>query len=406
VGIFIDGRRHWRSDGFGWKYFKMRIIQIITKLEKGGAQLTVLEIMRKKKNSMLITGKDGVLLPEALKRFKGRVFIAKDLVRNVDPIRDFLALIQIMKTLNKLKKERRCLVHTNSSKAGLLGRWASIVLNIPCVHTVHGWSFNPHQKKIFRNLAIILEKITSYFTSQIVVVTTQDIEKGLEFKIGKKEKYSLARAVTDLDPFRISPVENLRKKLGFPENCPLVGSVSNFKPQKAPLDFIETAEKVVKKTENVIFFIAGGGPLLSKSKKLAKTLGIEDKIFFLGWRDDIPDLMRVMDVFLLVSLWEGLPQVVLQAMAAGKPVVVTAVDGSKEIVINGVNGFLVRPQNPEEAAEKILSLINDEHLRGRIGSQAFKTVERGFSIQEMMEALENVWIKAQTPAKEIKSFLF
>ncbi|MBN2364296.1 glycosyltransferase family 4 protein [candidate division WOR-3 bacterium] len=384
----------------------MKIVQIITKLEKGGAQLTVLEILKNKKNSVLITGRGGLLMSSARKEYPGRVFVARSLAREINPAEDICAFWQILKTVKKIKSEFDCIVHTNSSKAGLLGRWACLLLSVPCVHTVHGWSFNPRQNPFFLGMAVLFEKLTSLFTSRLVVVTKEDIKKGMGYKIGKPEKYAVARAVTDLTPFRILCDRSLKRKLGFPENCIIVGSISNFKPQKAPLDFVKTAGIVLKKRPDSFFFIAGGGPLFSESKKLASQLDIADKLKFLGWRNDVPQLMSSLDIFLLVSLWEGLPQVVLQAMAAGKPVVVTAVDGSKEIVRNGTNGFLTEPGNPEDSADKIIKLIDDATQRVKMGKEGNKTVSEGFTVDEMMKALERVWSEAKSPLEEIKISLF
>ncbi len=382
----------------------MKIIEIITKLEKGGAQLTVLEILRNKKNSVLITGKGGVLMPTALKEFKSRIFTVKSLRREINPLDDIAALWQIVKIVRKIKKESPCLVHTNSSKAGLLGRWACFLLSVPCVHTVHGWSFNPRQNQLFALIAVFLERIAAVFTGRLIVVTKEDEKKGLKNKIGNREKYALARAVVDLTPFKDKKKFSNRKKLSIPEGFAVVGTVSNFKKQKAPLDFILTASMVVSKRPKTIFIYAGGGPLMEEAERLAEKLGLKESIRFLGWRDDIPELLAAMDVFLLVSLWEGLPQTIIQAMASGKPVVATSVDGSKEIVKDGINGFLISPGKPEEAAQKVLFLLSNENLREKMGEEGVKTVEKGFSIQEMMDSLEKAWKDVRPPLKEIRFY--
>ncbi|MBN1620702.1 glycosyltransferase family 4 protein [candidate division WOR-3 bacterium] len=384
----------------------MKIIQIITKLEKGGAQLTVLEILRNKKDSVLITGRDGVLKPSALKEFKSRIYTAKSLRREINPVDDIAALWQIIKIIRILKKEGPCLVHTNSSKAGLLGRWACFLLSVPCVHTVHGWSFNPRQNPLFTLIAVFLERVAAVFTGRLIVVTTEDERKGLKNKIGNRKKYALARAVVDLKPFLNKKPPSNREKLFIPEGFAVVGTVSNFKKQKAPLDFIMTASIVVSKRPETIFLYAGGGPLMEEAERKAEKLGLKENIRFLGWRDDIPELLAAMDVFLLMSLWEGLPQTIIQAMASGKPVVATSVDGSKEIVKDGINGFLISPGKPAEAAEKVLFLLSSSDLRKKMGEEGVKTVEKGFSIQEMMDSLEKAWTDVRSPLKEIGFYYF
>lgn len=366
------------------------VVQIITKMERGGAQLTTLILAEKIVNSILITGKKGLLLNEARKNLKNNLIISQHLIREINPYYDFKALIEIFQFLRKLKY-KNLIVHTNSSKAGVLGRLASQILKIPCVHTIHGWSFNSHQNKIFYKLAVCIEKILSKYTEKIIVVTEMDIKKGLKNGIGNERKYSVVRAVTDMTPFKNGDGMKIRKELGISNYSKVVGTVAVFKPQKAPLDFIQAAKFISDKFKDVVFIMTGGGPLLGASIKKAKDLGIEDRIYFTGWRKDVHDIISSYDIFLLTSLWEGLPQVLLQAMAAGKAIVATAVDGSVEIIEDGVNGFLVAPNRPDIAADKVLELLEDNNKRRIVGNVNRKFVDRHFSVVKMKEDAEKIY---------------
>ena len=133
--------------------------------------------------------------------------------------------------------------------------------------------------------------------------------------------------------------------------------IACFKPQKAPLDFVKAAYLVHQKMPDVRFIVAGDGELRPSMEELINNLGLKDKIKLLGFRRDIPEIMKCLDVFVLTSLWEGLPKVIVQAIAAGIPIVATEVDGSSEVIKNGVNSFLVKPGDVEGIAEKVMNIL-------------------------------------------------
>jgi len=365
-------------------------IQIITKLEKGGAQLTAVEQVKNIRNSILLSGKDGLYYKDAKKILKKKLFIIPHLIRKIDPIKDALALFELIFFLLKQQNNKRIIVHTNSSKAGILGRLAAIILNIPCVHTIHGWSFNSYQPKIFQKLIILTERLLALKTNKLIVVTKEDIKKGLRNKIGNKDKFSIVRAVTNLEEFRNADSENIKNELNLKDDF-IIGSISNFKKQKAPIDFVKIANIIIKKYSNISFIKAGGGPLFNEAKILAKNYNIEKKLFFLGWRDDIPQIIKCFDIFLLVSLWEGLPQVILQSLASGKPVVASAVDGTCEVVKVYYNGLLFAAGNIKEGAEKLEILINNKIIRNKIINNIKNFDFHKFSIYNMINDLKNIY---------------
>lgn len=350
---------------------RRKVVQIITKLELGGAQEHVLFILRHLDRSlyepMLITGTDGPLVDEAKRIKDAKVYFLSDLVREISPAKDLRALVRMVLLL---RRERPALVHTNSSKAGILGRWAAKLAGVPViVHTVHGFGFNDDQGVLRKNFFIFLEKIVSRLSDRIVAVAQDNVNKGVKEGIFSLDKAVVIRSGVNTAFFAepgTAPAAK-RAEIGIPSAAPVAAMVSCLKPQKAPVDFVKVAAKVLEAVPDAHFIQAGDGELRDEVLAEAGRLGISGRFHLLGWRRDVREIIHASDVIVLTSLWEGLPRVIPQAMAAGKPVVATAVDGTPEAVRDGVNGFLARPHDIDYMAGKVALLLSDKGLAARMG---------------------------------------
>lgn len=376
----------------------LKVIHPITRLVLGGAQQNTLEtcalLDRSRFSPQIIagpeTGPEGELI-SAVRQRGIPLTILPELVFRPDPVRDF-------KALNRLRllfmREKPAIVHTHSSKAGILGRWAARLARVPViVHTVHGWGHHPYQHPLMRNLYIFLERRTVTFTDKMIVVSRLNAEKGLRDGIGTPEKYITIHSSINLDEFMnvaCDPVE-LKVSLGLDPGRPVVGTVARFTPQKNPLDFVRVGALVRKQVPEVQFLFIGDGGMRDQCEKLRSELGLDRVMFFPGMRPDVPHMLRCMDVFILTSLWEGLPRVIPQAMAAGLPVVANGVDGVCEVVRDGENGFIIPPHNVELMAERIVLLLSDPALRHRMGQQGIKTAQQDFSVVEMVKRIEALY---------------
>jgi glycosyltransferase involved in cell wall biosynthesis len=170
---------------------------------------------------------------------------------------------------------------------------------------------------------------------------------------------------------------------------PVVGTVAVFKPQKAPLDFVETARRVASEIPDSRFVMVGDGEMRGEAERVVAACGMSDRFSFLGWRPEIPELMAAFDVFLLTSRWEGLPKVVPQALIAGCPVVATAVDGTREIVDHGVDGVLAPSGDVDSLARGVAGI-----LAGRLPLDAARKRERllrEFDQDEMVRMQERLY---------------
>jgi glycosyltransferase involved in cell wall biosynthesis len=376
---------------------RARIVHAITRLELGGAQQNTLFCVARHDRSRfevgLVAGRGGVLDDEALAIPDAGVRIVPWLHHGIHPYWDTVAL---MRLAAHFRRERTHLVHTHSSKAGILGRLAARIAGVPArVHTVHGWSFNAVQRPAVRRAFVALERAAGSLTDRIVVVSEADRAKGLAHGIGRDDRYLLLRSGIDPTIYEDGAErrEGTRAALGFAAEHTVVGMLACLKPQKAPLDFVEAAAAAHARNPGLRFFLAGDGELRPAVEARIRELGLDGIVRLLGWRRDVPDLLRAMDLFLLTSRFEGLPRAVLQAMAAGVPVVATAVDGTPEVVRDGETGALVPPGDPRAAADAVLALADRAELRARYASRAREALSESFDIRRMVRRLEDLYLE-------------
>jgi glycosyltransferase involved in cell wall biosynthesis len=186
--------------------------------------------------------------------------------------------------------------------------------------------------------------------------------------------------------------KELRNGLGIDDHIPLVGMIANFNFEiKGHRYFLEAAKTVLEKIPNVEFLLAGDGPLRHHYEELTHELGLKEKIHFLGERNDVPTILSNLSISVLSSTSEGLSNVILESMAAGKPVIATNVGGSPEMVIDDVTGYLVPPGDSQAMAKAITELLRDPDKAITMGVAGKKLVGEKFSIKAMVESYENLY---------------
>lgn len=370
---------------------KIKAAHIITKLELGGAQqntlYTVEHLDKDKFDVTLICGKGGLLDGEVDKKGVRVIFIPSLKARWIMPWFDIMAFLKLWRIC---KKERFTIVHTHSSKAGILGRWAARLTGVPVIiHTVHGWSFNDYQNLFLRKFFIWLERLTANITTKIIAVSYKDVEKGLEERIGRQEQYRVIRSGIEIEKFRDIKIDvsSKRKKLGLDPGRPVIGMVACLKPQKAPIDFVRVANEVRKKILEAQFMLVGDGILRARVERLKDKLGLDGSLVLTGWRRDIPEIMTSIDVLCLTSLWEGLPRTILEAVSCGIPVVATDVGGNSEVIKDGINGYLSKPGNISDMAYRIVELLSQTPS----SCNPLHKLDSSFDIKEMIREIESLY---------------
>ncbi len=374
---------------------KLNVLHVITKLELGGAQentlYTLRNLNREKYNLFLATNDEGILIEKARELKDVKAFFIPKLIRPISPPKDLITLIKLF---HFCKREKIDIVHTHSSKAGILGRWAARFAKVPIItHTIHGWGFYPRQNFLKRKIFIFLEKITSKITDRLIAVSQANIETGIQNRIGEEEKYTLIRSGIKSSRFQNVEVKIAEKKkeLGLEEDTKVVAMIASFKPQKAPLDFIKIASRVVMKKPKTQFLLIGDGELRPEIERLTKEFNLEKKVILTGWRKDIPQILKVMDILALTSRWEGLPRVFPEAMASELPIVATKVDGAPEAIEEGVNGFLVSAGDTRSMAEKIITLLDNPEMAKEMGRKGREKVFPEFDIDLMVRKIDNLY---------------
>ena len=352
---------------------KHTICHIVTKLELGGAQFTTLftvaNLDRVRFRPILITGEPGLLDDEARKLEGVEFYQVPSLVRLIRPWRDLRAFVELTRLLKSLKP---AIVHTHSSKAGILGRWAAWLAGVPIIiHTIHGYGITPAQPRWLQFLLIGLERLTGLITTRWILVSEADAVKGLRWKLFRQGAFMVIRPGADTRVFQgsrlpISDTGEFRAECGVGSEHLLVGTVAPLKPQKAPQDFVAVAARVCARVPAARFVWVGDGELRPGVEAAIRRAGLEGRIRLAGWRRDIPDVMRAMDVFLLTSHWEGLPQVLLQARANCVPIVATRAGGSAEAFVEGKHGWLCDPGDIEALAAQVIRLLMDSAERERM----------------------------------------
>ncbi|MBI2962859.1 MAG: glycosyltransferase family 4 protein [Deltaproteobacteria bacterium] len=373
------------------------VIHVITELELGGAQeitlFTCRHLDRRRFEVHLITGRGGLLDADA--RAIPDLFLQFDdhLGRAVNFASDLRCLRSLTGRLRAIRRRsaRPTIVHTHSSKAGILGRWAAFAAGADIrVHAIHGFGFHAGQPWWLRRAYQAAEQVTAPITDAFCPVSTANLEvaRRLGLLRGGKPTLVLPSAI-DAAEYEPKPGEGaaLRRELAIPESAPLVGMIACLKPQKAPTRFVEAASRVAALHPQAHFFLAGDGELRPQVEAAVDAARLADRFHLLGWRRDVRRLLAAADVLALTSLWEGLPRVTLQAMAAAKPMVATRVDGTPEAVIDGRTGFLVESSDVAAFADRLSRLIADPALARDLGRNAHARLD-DFRAESMLRKLE------------------
>jgi glycosyltransferase involved in cell wall biosynthesis len=372
---------------------KPKVIHVITKLELGGAQkvtlMTLERLPRDRYELGLVTGPEGLLVDWA-SRIEGldRVWMPS-LIREVRPIQDLKALLGLV-TL--FRREKPQIVHTHSSKAGILGRWAARLAGVPFIfHTAHGFGFNDFQRPMVKRVYVWLERITTKITTKLVVVSYANAQKGEQNRVFKPGDWILCRdAISVTDFMQPGPRRRKLPEWGIPPDKLVVGMIACLKPQKSPVDFVDVAARVLKENRQAHFVLAGDGELRPQVEQRIQELGIGQHFTLLGWQTDMPEVYRNLDVVVLTSLWEGLPCVFSEAMAGDLPIVATNVDGAREAIVDGENGFLHEPHDVEGMSRSVLKLLQDPELRQMMGKYGKSRVME-FDISTSVANLESAY---------------
>ncbi len=374
----------------------MRVIHVITRLIIGGAQEnTVATVMGLRKKSGVevrlisgpTSGSEGSMEAE-VNAVPGLMTVAPELVRPVRPLEDYRAL----KWLEKIFREQKPdIVHTHSGKAGILGRLAARRAGVPVViHTVHGPSFGNFQGRLGNFIFRLAESYAAGATTHFVVVADAMKSQYLAAGIGRPEQYTKIFSGFALEPFRAAKNDpQFRQRLGIAPDNFVIGKIARLFKLKGHDDLLAVAAEAARQNPKIKFLLVGGGPWRGRLEALAKSRGVEKQFIFAGLvpPEEVPKFVGIMDALVHLSLREGLPRALPQALAAERPVVAYDCDGAREICFDGQTGFLIQPGDLPALKDRLLRLASDASLCKKFGEAGSKFVRENFAVEKMVEAI-------------------
>jgi glycosyltransferase involved in cell wall biosynthesis len=380
---------------------KKKIAHVITRLIVGGAQentLFTVEGLAKNPNYevTLISGPEkgpeGSLFGGEWQK-SVNLIMASHLIRNLNPLRDFLAYRQLYRMF---KQGRYDLVHTHSSKAGILARLAAKKAGVPIIiHTIHGLPFHDYQTRAAFRIYVAAEKKAARVTDKIISVADIMSEKAIKAGVAGPEKFVTVYSGMDLDSFIQSPAlrDKKRAELGIEPDQLVVGKIARLFNLKGHEYLFAAAPKIIESVPNVKFLLVGDGILRERFEKQLSEMGVLDHFIFTGLvpPDTIPSLIAASDLLVHTSLREGLARVLPQSLAGGKPAVSFDIDGAPEVIKDGQTGRLVKPKDIDGLTEAIIELLDDETKRAAMGQAGRKLVDPIFRHDYMVGKIDEVY---------------
>lgn len=379
---------------------KMKICHVITRMIVGGAQentlLTIKGHIEKGHEVVLVTGfspgREGELLKNVeMPPFK--IVEIPEMVREVSPFKDLKAL---RKLREYFKKEKFDVVHTHSSKAGIIGRIAARQAGVPVVvHTVHGQAFHAYEKPWKKLLYITAERIAAKYCDKIYAVAQAMIDQCVDAKVAPREKYMVVYSGMDTAAFANAGRNmELRQKLGIPENAKVIVTVARLFPMKGYEEMLPAAARLVKEFPDLHFLPVGDGPMYDELQKQIADLGLTGNFHFAGLipPHEVCDYIAQADLLWHLSLHEGLPRAVVQALAVGIPAIGYKLDGTPEVVLNGKTGYVTAPQDVDAVVARSRELLNDAALRAEMGKNGKDLVIERFAWRRMADILEEEFL--------------
>lgn len=388
---------------------KKKIVYIVTQSELGGAQKNVLDLamaFNEEFEVLVAAGPNGGgALFDKLFLAGIRHYHLRWLHRNINPINDFMSFWEIGRML---LKERPNIVHLHSSKAGILGSAACNFFwpKAKIIYTSHGAAFSASFLKTAKKVFLWAEKLTAPLKDKIICVSENEKKAWLENDAAPEKKLAVITNGLNLKIIsKLFPANEAREHLAGqsqavfnalknqPESIKIIGTVANFYPDKGLPYLIEAAEKVFKQIKQpVIFVIIGDGQERKLYEEMITARQLENKIILAGSINEAINYLKAFDVYAQPSLKEGFGYSVLEAMAAGLPIVASHVGGIPEMIANKENGFLIFPRDVDTLAKKIIELLNNPALGQRFGELARQKTE-DFSLTQMIAKTKEVYLE-------------
>jgi glycosyltransferase involved in cell wall biosynthesis len=377
---------------------KIRVLHVITRLIRGGADentvFTVEGVDPGRYESFILAGRGSEVsgFPEEIQR---RTRVMPELVRDPHPLHDLTALFKLTRIM---RRGGYHIVHTHTAKAGFLGRIAARLAGVPhVVHTLHGVTFPDHVHPLARRAYIGLERVAARCCDVMITVGEDVKSRYLEASIGRREQYVTIPSGMDTRAFEDARAESeagvrpVREQLGLGAEHVVLGMVSRLEPRKGWSHFLQAVARLAPDFPHLRALVVGEGSEREALHRLARDLGIAERVVFAGYRSDVAQVIAAFDIAVLTSLWEGLPRVLVQYALLERPMVTFAVEGAGEVVEEGVSGWVVPLRDTAALVDRVRPLVASPELRARVGAAARRRVQGRWDVEIMVEGIERVY---------------
>jgi glycosyltransferase involved in cell wall biosynthesis len=379
----------------------LTIVHVIARLNVGGASLHVLQLAREQ----LRRGHDVTVVAGTLAAGEESMeYVADNLgvdVHRLEALRRELAPrddLTAIRALRRLIRERRPdVLHTHTAKAGAAGRLAAALAGRPRprrVHTYHGHVlsgyFSPRRERLYR----LIERVLARFTDVLVAVSDEVRDDLVRFRVAPSSRFAVVPYGFDLPPWGPADDEaraRLRHELGLGDDTFAIGCAGRITAIKRPEDAVETLRHVRDAGVDAVLLFVGDGEDRAVTEARARTLGVDGHCSFVGFQQKVREWYAAMDALLLTSANEGTPVAAIEALAARRPVVATAVGGTPTVVDDGETGFLAAVGDTESLAARLVELARDPGVRAGFGARGEAAMRSRFATGRMADELEAIY---------------
>ncbi|WP_343307690.1 glycosyltransferase family 4 protein [Chitinophaga niabensis] len=364
---------------------KIRVLETIRQGKIGGGESHVLDLVKTMDNALfepvVLSFTDGPMV-QALTAIGVPVHVIAS-EKAFD--------ISIWKKVRAFLTEQRIdIVHVHGTRANTNVMWAARRLGLPLIYTIHGWSFHDGLNPLIKRARIAAEKYITRKAQVNICVSDSNRETGIK-TFGRFDSVVIKNGV---NPVKFNPgaeYPDVKAAYGIRADQLVIGYIARMTLQKDPVGMLEGFSLALQQFPDMKLLMIGEGELKEAALEAARRLNITDHVIFDNFRQDVPAVLNGVDIYCLPSLWEGFPIGVLEAMAMGKAVIASDVDGTREAVTDGDNGLLVPAKNNETLAAAIVKLAKDKTLRGQLQQRAMDTIRSKYTVSGMTRQIEKIY---------------
>jgi len=370
---------------------RVKVLHVITRFIAGAGGNTLVSVIGadRERYEMWVAGAPAGPLWEQAEEHGVRTVKLERLREVISPREDLVVLAELVRLIHR---EQFSIVHTHSTKAGMLGRVAAWLCGTPViVHTIHGFSSHDFMSARRRRAYLAVERFAAPITDAFLAVAPEVAREAVEKKLAPPGSVSVVPSAVEVDRITAESDPAIRSELGIAADAAVVGTVGRLDFQKAPLDFVRMAASVSAARPGTRFVMVGDGPLLDETREAARALGVD--VTFTGFRRDAARVAACFDVFVISSLYEGLGRALTEALASGRPVVATAVNGVVDLVEPGATGLLAAPDAPEDLAANVIWLLDHPDEARRMGEAGRARVRAAFAPATMCALIEETYAR-------------